>query len=85
MRKERIGGDTQPIQIKLDPGSKTTGIAPIMQEKRSKKCSWGAELQHRGLAIKMKLEARRNLRPSRRNRKLRYRPTRFLNRTKPEG
>ena len=83
--KERVGGDTQPVQIKLDPGSKTTGIALVMEGKRGKKCIWGAELQHRGVAIKVKLLARRSLRSFRRNRTLRYRPTRFLNRTKPKG
>ncbi|ULH17440.1 RNA-guided endonuclease IscB (plasmid) [Deinococcus sp. KNUC1210] len=83
--KERIGGDVQSIQIKLDPGSKTTGIALVMEGKRGKKCIWGAELQHRGIAIKMKLVARRSLRSFRRNRTLRSRPARFLNRTKPKG
>jgi len=83
--KERQGGETQPIQIKIDPGSKATGIALVGDFKRGKKVLWGAELTHRGLAIKLKLEARRAIRGSRRNRKLRYRPARFLNRTKPNG
>lgn len=53
--------------------------------KRGKKVLWGANLTHRGLAIKMKPEARRSLRSSRRSRKTRYRKARFLNRTKPKG
>lgn len=83
--KERKGGETQPIQIKIDPGSKITGIALVGDFKRGRKVLWGANLTHRGLAIKLKLEARRSLRSGRRNRKTRYRPARFLNRTKPKG
>ena len=83
--KEREGGETQPIQIKVDPGSKTTGIALVGDFKRGKRVLWGANLAHRGLAIKLKLEARRHLRSSRRGRKTRYRSARFLNRSKPRG
>lgn len=50
--KEREGGDTQPIQIKIDPGSKTTGIALVGDFKRGKKVLWGANLTHRGLTLK---------------------------------
>jgi len=32
--KNRIGGDTQPIEFKVDPGSKTTGIALVATFKR---------------------------------------------------
>ncbi|TDE87344.1 RNA-guided endonuclease IscB [Deinococcus sp. S9] len=76
---------SQPLALKLDPGSKTTGMALVMEGKTGRKCIWGAELAHRGLAIKLKLQARRALRASRRSRKLRHRPARFQNRTKPAG
>ncbi len=56
-------------QIKLDPGSQTTGIA-ILQ---GNKLIWAAELTHRGQQIKDDLESRRSLRRGRRNRKTRYR------------
>jgi 5-methylcytosine-specific restriction endonuclease McrA len=74
--------DAQPkeCQVKIDPGSKTTGIA-VVQEDR---VIWGAELEHRGGLIKKKLESRRASRRLRRNR-MRYRQPRFLNRTKPKG
>ncbi|WP_414584852.1 RNA-guided endonuclease IscB [Scytonema sp. PCC 10023] len=72
---------TQAHQLKIDPGSKTTGLA-IVQEK---KVVWGAELTHRGQQIKNDLESRRAIRRSRRNRKTRYRKPRFLNRTRPKG
>lgn len=83
--KSESGKQSQPMTLKLDPGSKTTGMALVMEGKNGRKCIWGAELAHRGTAIKMKLLARRALRSSRRSRKLRHRPARFLNRTKPAG
>lgn len=71
----------QDLELKLDPGSKTTGIAI----KQGDKVIFGAELQHRGQQIKDVLLSRRQLRRSRRNRKTRYRQARFLNRTRPDG
>jgi 5-methylcytosine-specific restriction endonuclease McrA len=71
----------KPIQLKIDPGSKTTGIALVQENK----VVFGAELTHRGQQIKDALLSRRQLRRGRRNRKTRYRPARFLNRTRREG
>lgn len=71
----------QDLELKLDPGSKVTGIAI----KQGNKVLFGAELQHRGQQIKDALLSRRQLRRSRRNRKTRYRKARFLNRTRPDG
>lgn len=71
----------QTLELKLDPGSKTTGIAI----KQGNKIIFGAELQHRGQQIKDALLSRRQLRRGRRNRKTRYRQARFLNRTRPVG
>ncbi|MEA5542798.1 RNA-guided endonuclease IscB [Limnoraphis robusta Tam1] len=71
----------QNLELKLDPGSKTTGIAI----KQGNKVIFGAELQHRGQQIKDALLSRRQLRRGRRNRKTRYRKARFLNRTRPDG
>jgi len=71
----------EQLTLKLDPGSKTSGIA-LLQGSR---VLFGAELAHRGQAIKASLESRRSLRRGRRNRHTRYRPARFLNRTKPKG
>ncbi|MEA5550281.1 RNA-guided endonuclease IscB [Anabaena cylindrica UHCC 0172] len=72
---------TQAIELKIDPGSKTTGIALLQGEK----IIFGAELSHRGSAIKASLESRRSLRRGRRNRHTRYRQARFLNRTRPKN
>lgn len=72
---------THNHQLKIDPGSKTTGLA-ILQENQ---VLWGAELSHRGSQIRDALTSRRQLRRTRRSRKTRYRKPRFLNRKRPEG
>ncbi len=74
---------THPHRIKIDPGSKTTGIA-IVQEKTGRVTS-ALVVNHRGQNIKNSLDSRRALRRGRRNRKTRYRKPRFLNRKRPEG
>ncbi len=83
--QDRIIDDsaTHPHRIKIDPGSKTTGIA-IIQESTGRATN-ALEIYHRGQQIKNNLESRRALRRGRRNRKTRYRKPRFLNRRKPEG
>ena len=68
----------QPHQLKIDPGSKTTGLAIVQGDK----VVWGAEVKHRGQQIKNDLESRRAIRRNRRNRKTRYRKPRFLNRNR---
>jgi 5-methylcytosine-specific restriction endonuclease McrA len=83
--KDRTGGETQPIEVKIDPGSRATGIALVAEFKQGKTAVWGAELQHRGQQIKNALDSRRSLRRSRRSRKTRYRAPRFDNRTRPQG
>lgn len=83
--KGREGGAAQPVQAKVDPGSKTTGIALVGDFSSGKKAIWGAELHHRGEAIKKALTDRRSVRRARRNRKTRYRKPRFDNRKRPEG
>ena len=67
--------------LKIDPGSKTTGLA-VLQDNR---VIFVAELTHRGQQIKSALENRRAIRRNRRSRKTRYRQARFLNRTRPAG
>jgi 5-methylcytosine-specific restriction endonuclease McrA len=79
--KSEVNQTPTPIVVKLDPGSKTTGIALLQNDK----VIWAAELTHRGATIKAALLSRRQLRRGRRNRKTRYRQARFLNRTRPKG
>ena len=57
--KERDGGDIQPITLKVDPGSKTTGIALVADFKLGKCVIWAGELTHRGQQIRDKLLSRR--------------------------
>ena len=73
----------QELRLKIDPGSKTTGLAIVNDE--TGEVVWAAELHHRGEAIKRALDARRQVRRARRNRKTRYRPRRFANRARPKG
>jgi 5-methylcytosine-specific restriction endonuclease McrA len=70
---------THNHQLKIDPGSKTTGLAIVQQNK----VLWGAELNHGGSQIRDSLTSRRQLRRNRRSRKTRYRKPRFNNRKRP--
>nr|UZQ22160.1 HEARO endonuclease [uncultured bacterium] len=78
---KEVDASPEPLELKFDPGSKTTGIV-INQ---GGKIIFGAELQHRGQQIKDALLSRHQLRLRRRNRKTRYRQARFLNRTRHDG
>lgn len=71
-----------PLTLKIDPGSKFTGIALITNQGN---VIWAMELQHRGQQIKNALLNRSAMRRGRRNRKTRYRQARFLNRKHPNG
>ncbi len=73
----------QPLRLKIDPGSKTTGMAVVNDA--TGQVVWAAELEHRGQQVKERLDQRRNCRRSRRQRHTRYRPARFANRTRPKG
>src|SRR5258708_32715983 len=73
----------QALRIKIDPGSKTTGLALVNDA--SGEVVFAADLSHRGQAIKEALDQRRAVRRSRRQRKTRYRKSRFLNRTRRKG
>jgi 5-methylcytosine-specific restriction endonuclease McrA len=75
--------EVQPLRVKLDPGSRTTGITVINDA--TGEVVFGAELEHRGQLIVKCLLDRRAIRRNRRNRKTRYRQPRFLNRRRPVG
>lgn len=93
--KDRLGGDIQPVRLKLDPGSKTTGIALVRESEvvvpatgenqRQTHVLMLAELQHRGHQIRDALTQRSAFRHRRRGANLRYRAARFDNRRKSEG
>jgi 5-methylcytosine-specific restriction endonuclease McrA len=82
---DRVVGATQPISLKIDPGSKATGIALVRQHVTRAHVLSLLELTHRGISISRALTARAALRRGRRSRNLRYRAPRFNNRRRPEG
>jgi 5-methylcytosine-specific restriction endonuclease McrA len=73
----------EPLRLKLDPGSRTTGLALVNEA--SGEVVWAAELTHRGEQIKRNLDSRRAARRSRRQRKTRYRKPRGHHRRKHKG
>jgi len=93
--KDRIGGALQPLRLKLDPGSRVTGLALVRKSEthdpdtgaveRLEHGLWFGELAHRGQQIRDALTLRRHYRRARRSRKTRYRAPRFLNRPRRDG
>jgi len=71
---------TKSMRLKLDPGSKTTGIAVLDGDN----VIILAELKHKP-GIKKAMDARRGFRRRRRNKNLRYRKPRFNNRKRKDG
>ena len=74
----------QDTEIKIDQGSKTTGVALVVHGNQSSNVALAVHIEHR-TNVKSNLDSRRAIRRSRRQRKTRYRKARFLNRTKPKG
>ena len=70
--------DVETLRVKIDPGSRNTGIAVVNDA--NAEVVFAAVLTHRGEAIRKALEQRRAARRSRRQRHTRYRKPRFLNR-----
>ena len=71
----------QKTEIKLDPGSKTTGVALCVKGiVRGWFAVQAIHIQHRSSQIRDGLTSRRQIRRSRRQRKTRYRAPRFNNR-----
>jgi 5-methylcytosine-specific restriction endonuclease McrA len=81
---EQPSGTVVPVlRAKIDPGSKTTGIALVNDA--TQQVVWAAEVQHRAQLVKQGLDKRRRCRRSRRLRHTRYREPRFQNRRRPVG
>ena len=79
----------QPVVLKIDPGSKTTGLALARVEETSEgevhHALHLAEVSHRGEEMRERLRKRAVYRRRRRSTNLRYRQPRFLNRRRPPG
>lgn len=88
--RHAASGAFQPLEIKLDPGSRITGVTLVRINNQVSAASGEVqreaavlnlfELLHRGRQISEALTARRQMRRRRRNANLRYRAPRFLNR-----
>ena len=82
--QDRGGAPTmREHRIKIDPGSRTTGVA-IVQGATGRVVA-AVEIEHRGQAVQTSLAERATLRGQRRARETRYRKPRFDNRTRREG
>jgi 5-methylcytosine-specific restriction endonuclease McrA len=73
----------QPLRLKIDPGSQTTGLAVLNDA--TGQVVWAAELIHRGEQVHAGLQKRAGVRRGRRSRHTRYRPARWRNRRRPKG
>jgi 5-methylcytosine-specific restriction endonuclease McrA len=87
--RSREASQVQPVALKLDPGSKTTGMALVRVEDTQQgevhHALHLAELTHRGEAVHRALHQRAGYRRRRRSANLRHRPPRFENRVRPKG
>src|SRR5260370_22776527 len=72
-----------PLRLKLDPGSKTTGLALV--DDTTGQVVWAGEVAHRGQRVRDALLARRAIRRGRRQHHTRYRPARCATRRRPQG
>jgi 5-methylcytosine-specific restriction endonuclease McrA len=82
---DRSDGNRQPITLKVDPGSKQTGIALVRESGNTAHVVAIIELKHRGSAIRKALKQRAGFRRRRRSANLRYRAPRFENRRRAAG
>ncbi len=73
----------QPLRVKIDPGSRTSGLAVVNDT--TGEVVWAAELTHRGEQVHQALTKRREVRRERRSRHTRYRRPRWRNRRRPAG
>ncbi len=83
LREARPTANVQPLRIKIDPGSRTSGLA--VTNDTTGEVLWAAELTHRGEQVHAALQKRAAARRGRRQRHTRYRKPRFLNRRQPKG
>jgi 5-methylcytosine-specific restriction endonuclease McrA len=81
--REAASSAVHDHRVKIDPGSKATGIAVIAEQ--TGRVVFAAEIEHRGHRIKASMESRASLRSSRRNRKTRHRKPRHDNRSRRDG
>jgi len=81
--KEKVKVNRQSLRLKLDPGSKQTGVALVNEA--TGQIVFAMEIIHRGLAISAALLSRKGVRNGRRFRNTRYRKPRLPNTAKQAG
>ncbi len=72
------------VEVNINPGTTATGIAVVSESKSVRQAHALIELGHRGNRVRNRMDKRRSMRRLRRGR-LRNRPPRFDNRTRPPG
>jgi 5-methylcytosine-specific restriction endonuclease McrA len=79
----------QESVLKIDPGSRTSGMTVVRAEERPEgevqHALFCSEVQHRGESVHRGKQTQRNARRRRRSANLRHRAPRFDNRTVPKG
>jgi 5-methylcytosine-specific restriction endonuclease McrA len=80
LKKQKQNDGKQEYRLKIDYGSKHTGLAILNKDN----VLWLGQIENR-TNIKKNLDDRRGFRCRRRNKNLRYRQPRFLNRKREEG
>jgi hypothetical protein len=85
LKHNTVEAGTQPVAVKIDPGAKTSGMAIVRVTPEVQYVLHLSELTHRGADIHARMGKRATYRRNRRNRKTRYRPERFRNRTRDGG
>jgi hypothetical protein len=89
--KDRLLEDSvlQPIVLKIDPGSQTTGMVIVREEETPEgkvhHVLHLAEVQHKGSLVAERMRKRAAYRRRRRTANLRHRPPRFDHRRRPPG
>ena len=87
--RSREASQLQPVALKLDPGSKITGIALVrVEETRQGEVHHAlhlAEMSHRGQVVHQAMRRRAAYRRRRRSANLRHRPPRFAHRSRPRA
>ncbi|WP_141925145.1 RNA-guided endonuclease IscB [Haloactinospora alba] len=77
--------EMEGVEVGIDPGSKHTGIAVFTAQEGQRRNRYSIQLDHRGAAIRKKLDQRCAYRRRRRTANVRYRAPRFNNRARPQG
>ena len=71
--RQRVGGEVQPVRVKLDPGAKVTGVAIVREAEDGQHVLHLAEIAHKGALVRIRMRQRATYRRRRPSAHLRYR------------